>query len=181
MATTISYDLTYESDSDGTLRDIASVDAHGHLEDREVEVFLADVVTRELDESGYYDEPLTFGLEVEHLHRIEVPVPADEDEGIDAHTVYAYLPEPDQDSIPVTRFQIASPWTRRGTDEPLMCIHHPEEPAAAGLPESWFSDAGEDIVIDGHIHYCAMCAALRYAAREDAIRQAMAEQKAAAA
>lgn len=40
---------------------------------------------------------------------------------------------------------------------PLLCVHHPDEPAQTGIPAERFSDPRG--AVDGYVHYCGPCAA----------------------
>ncbi|SDH37615.1 hypothetical protein [Microbacterium sp. 77mftsu3.1] len=176
MTTTMpAYSTTHEMDEEGHPVSLVSIDAHGHLDFEDAEVFLADVVADELATAGYEEGP-TFGLEVEHLWRGTRPVPGYESEQ-EGWVEYVYFAYDEVDTIAVTRFQIASPWAREATSPtapraerdrrtgklleegvdswPVVCIHHPEEPAVTGIPESRFVDPTP--AIDGHVHYCAPC------------------------
>lgn len=165
------YDVTYEHDGSGDSGVICSIDAHGHLDDREVELFMATVVAEVIDNP---DDVYDFGFEVEHLHRFEYLW--QEEEESETFTLFGYRDEPGDGTTAVTRFQIASAWTKIGTDEPLVCVHHPDEPAAVGMPEAWFIDPG-DRVIDGNVHYCRPCASAADERIREARRAALAEMK----
>ena len=173
--TTPTYDTTHECDLDGELGGLQSVDAHGHLDAASADIFLADTVQRELYDAGY-DWCPAFGLEIEQLWRSEHLLHIEDTEC----WTYRYTTDEHEGAIPVTRFQIASPWARpsvgagaqraardrrtgayveEGVDEwPLLCVHHPDEPAVTGIPESRFIDADSADVIDGQVHYCRPCA-----------------------
>ena len=177
---TTTFDITYECGFDGELGSVMSLDAHGHLSFDDAEVFLADTVERELRDAGF-DESPAFGLEIERLWRGEHPLELedDPDDGYGNRWTYSYTETERPGAVPVTRFQIASPWSRAATsaggpranrdrktnefiDEgvdyfPLMCIHHPDEPAVSGMPEHLFIDPSPESVIDGNVHYCAPC------------------------
>jgi len=186
---TTRYDTTYEMGFDGDLGGIVSIDAHGHLDPTDADIFLADVVAQELYE-GSYDECPTFGIEIEHLWRTEHPLDSDDyDPELDGERwTYSYTPHERAGAVAVTRFQIAHPWARpavspdgpraerdRRTNEftedgvdhfPLVCVHHPEEPAIVGVPESRFANPTR--AIDGQVHYCSPC----YAAFTERLRVA---------
>lgn len=173
------FDLTYEIDFDGGLGSLISVDAHGHLDHADTEVFLADVVERELYEAS--EHMPTFGVEIEYLWRSTHPLSDDDDDGeYDTRWTYHYTDTEREHAIAVTRFQISSPWSRPSTSPtgpratrnrrtggfleegvdhfPLVCIHHPEETAVTAIPETRFIDPDPACVIDGHVHYCGPCA-----------------------
>lgn len=171
------YDLTYESSFSGELGSLFSVDAHGHLDDRDAELFMADVVAGEV----YAEDPYDFGFEIEHLWRSVHPFVCGDGEDCegdhDTAGTYHYTAEEREDAVAVTRFQIASPWARpavapdaprENTDRrsgkllvdgvdywPVVCIHHPDEPAVTGIPASRFVEG--TVGIDGHVHYCTPC------------------------
>lgn len=182
MTTTPEYDLVHELGFDGDLGSILSVDAHGHLPFEDAELFLADVVEREIFDYRHGAGPV-FGLEIEHVwrstHRF---VPDDGDEHEDEYGErwsYEYATEETAGSIAVTRFQIASPWSRaavsptadraerdrrtgdflvEGVDHfPVMCCKHPDELAVTGIPSARFTDPDPAYVLDGHVHYCKPC------------------------
>lgn len=167
----MTYDVTYESDGSGDVGSVMSIDAYGHLDDREVELFMADVVAEVIDDP---DDVFDFGFEVEHLHRFTYPWKDEED--AEVVYLYGYDQEPGKDTTVVTRFQIARPWTKLGTDLPLMCIHHPDESAVVGMPEGMFSNPVS--VIDGNIHYCRPCGEAAGERIREARRAALAEMKA---
>lgn len=172
------FDMTYGVGFGGDIGSLMSVDAHGHLDDREAELFMAGVVASELD---HEEEPRDFGFEIEHLWRTQHPFVCDDGEDCegdhDAGWTYAYSDEQITDAVAVTRFQVASPWSRPafgpdapraeshrrthkflvdGVDRwPLMCVHHPDEPAITGIPVSRFVEGTTGL--DGHIHYCHPC------------------------
>lgn len=171
------YDLTYEMGFDGDIGCLMSVDAHGHLDHLDAEMFLADTVCQELWEAGREACP-DFGLEIEHLWRTEHPLALEDAEDSPECWTYSYSDVERRGSLAVTRFHIASPWSRpalapgapraerdrrthlftaEGVDHfPLMCIHHPDEPAASAIAESLFIDPSPHS-LDGHIHYCTPC------------------------
>lgn len=176
----ISSDTTYECGFDGELGSIMSVDAHGHLDFSDAEVFLADVVARELHDGGF-DEGPNFGLEIEHLWRTEHPLAIEDDEDSEygERWTYSYTENERPGAVAVTRFQVASPWARpavsptadRATTDrrthkftvegvdyfPLLCIHHPDEPAVTGIPVDRFIDPSPENVLDALVHYCGPC------------------------
>lgn len=174
------FDITYELGFDGEIGSVVSIDACGHLPFTDAELFLADTVARELCDAGY-GEPFAFGLEIEHLWRSEHPFTGDDelDDDIGERWTYTYTAGKRPGAVPVTRFQIAHPWARpaasahspraireRRTGEftetgidhfPLLCIHHPDEPAVTAIPAGRFIDPAPESVIDGHVHYCGPC------------------------
>lgn len=176
---TTTFDISYECGFDGDLGSLLSIDAHGHLDFADAEVFLADVVARELADAGF-DESPTFGLEIEHLWRSTHPLVTDDDYEYEDRWTYDYTAREREGAVPVTRFQIASPWSRpaigpnapretrdRRTNEfttdgidywPVMCVKHPDEPASTGIPESRFADLDPALSLDGQVHYCNPCA-----------------------
>lgn len=171
------YDLTYESSFSGELGSLNSIDAHGHLDDRDAELFMADIVANEV----FVEVPYDFGFEIEHLWRSVHPFVCEDGEDCDGDHdtagTYHYTEEEREDAVAVTRFQIASPWSRPATAPeapraqtdrrtgafltdgvdywPVVCIHHPDEPAMAGIPVSRFVEG--TVGIDGHIYYCRPC------------------------
>lgn len=104
------YDPTYEMCFDGELGSLISLDAHGHLDARDVEMFMATAVADE-----FYDT-LDFGFEVECLWRTEHPYVDDEfdAEEIGERWTYHYNAAETDGAIAVTRFQVASPWAFAG-------------------------------------------------------------------
>lgn len=106
---TFEYDTTHEM-CDGDLGSVMSIDAHGHLDDADVEMFMATAVAEEL-----YDT-LDFGLEVEHLWRSMHPLDDEEydEEETGERWEYSYSAEERLGAIAVTRFQVASPWAFAG-------------------------------------------------------------------
>lgn len=182
--TTAAYDLTYEMGFDGDLGNLVSIDAHGHLDFTAAELFLADTATSELYDAGFEECP-TFGLEIEHLWRSEHPFVSDDqdehDDDFSERWTYHYSAEERPDAVAVTRFLVASSWSREATGPnapraqrdrrtgeltedgvdswPLLCIHHPDEPAVSGISEDRFADPDPGKVIDGNIHYCSPCLA----------------------
>jgi len=174
----ILFDVTYEVGFDGELGAVVSVDAHSHLDFADAEIFLADTVARELYDAGLDDGPI-FGLEIEHLWRVEHPLDIDEDDCAEDRWTYSYTEHQRPGAIAVTRFQIAHPWSRpavapdapraernrrtgqftvEGVDYfPLMCINHPDEPAQCALDQDRFIDPAPEDLVDGNIHYCRHC------------------------
>ncbi|MBN9214746.1 MAG: hypothetical protein J0J04_08020 [Microbacterium sp.] len=171
------YDLTYESSFSGELGSLFSIDAHGHLDDRDAELFMADVVASEV----FVEDPYDFGFEIEHLWRSVHPFVCGDGEDCegdhDTAGTYHYTEEKREEAVAVTRFQIASPWSRPATAPdaprarndrrsgaflevgvdywPVVCVHHPDEPAVTGIPVSRFVEG--TVGVDGHIHYCTPC------------------------
>ena len=205
MTTTTDFDLTYECGFDGDLGSVMSIDAHGHLSFEDADLFLADVVERELFDHRHGEGP-PFGLEIEHLWRSEHPfVPDDMDEhsdDYDARWTYEYDTAETTGSIAVTRFQIASPWSRAATSPtadraerdrrsgefvldgvdhyPLMCIHHPDEAATTSISAERFIDPAPEHVLDGHVHYCLPCHSAFTARLRIATEKLMAPERTAA-
>lgn len=199
MSTAQQYDLTYEIGFDGDLGSLISIDAQGHLEPSDVELFVADVVREELDSAGYDTCP-AFGLEVEHLWRSFHPLDLDHDEieasGYADRWAYQYTSHERDGTEAITRFQVASPWSREaigpnsdravrdrrtgehtiaGVDSwPVLCVHHPDEPAVTGIPEQRFSSTKPGQVIDGHVYYCLPCSQAFNQRMEAATEKAMA-------
>ena len=173
----IAYGTTHEMGYDGEIGSLCSLDASGHLDDADVEVFLASA----FDEYFWDEEPLTFGIEVEHLWRVTQPFEfLDGEEPEDGHAerwTYHYLTAERSGAIPVTRFLIDSPWSfpatspegprlerNRRTHEfdvegvdyfPMLCVNHPDRPATTGYPESSVIDP--PLVIDGTVPMCGEC------------------------
>lgn len=205
------YTPTYEIGGDGELYGIATVDADGHLDYLDAELFMATTVAEEFDDGEEYVH--TFGFEIEHLWRSEHPLDPeeyDDEEGGSPRWTYHYTTEERPGAVAVTRFRVADPWSRpaltprgeratpktRGSNDwieegvddfPIMCIHHPEETAVSGIPTDRFADTEEtrSRALDGYIHYCRPCLRdfdERYRiARAEAMTELKAEQEREAA
>lgn len=201
------YTPTYEIGGDGELYGIATVDADGHLDYLDAELFLATAVAEELDDGEDYVHP--FGIEIEHLWRSEHPLDPeeyDDEDGLSKRWTYSYSDTEIVGSVPVTRFRVADPWSRpaltprgpratpktRGSNDwieegvddfPVMCINHDDEPATVGVPKEQFVNDAEDDALEGYVHYCSPCSdafRVRLAeARREALAKLDAEREAA--
>ena len=192
------HDITREMDGDGELYGVISVDAHGHLDFAEAELFMALVVNEELYEEEEHTH--SFGIEIEHLWRTTHPLDRDDYASSDGERwTYWYTTDERPGSIAVTRFQVASPWARaavtplgahatrdpksgewieEGVDYfPVMCVNHPDERARVGMPESRFVESERTKALEGLIHYCHPCADDFHRRWDEAVRVAVAERE----
>lgn len=179
--TKLTYTTTREIDGDGELWGIASLDVDGHISHDAAELFMVTTLAEELSEDEDFVHPL--GIEIEHLWRSEHPMSADEydAEYMGERWTYHYTEQERPGSVPVTRFQIASHWTRPATSPtapratrdpktgewteegvdyyPIVCVKHPDTLAVTGIPIERFTKDSRSQALDGMIYYCRPCSA----------------------